>query len=130
MNDTFLLDTHVLLWFMSGAEQISSQSKRLILDNNNRCFISIASLWEMAIKIKIGKLNLSFELKELATHLLNNQFEMLPISFEHVLGTMNLEDHHRDPFDRILIAQAKFENLTIISKDANFLKYADVQVIW
>lgn len=74
----------------------------------------------MAIKIKIGKLDLSFDLKELATYLSRNNIEVLPIAFEHILETLGLEDHHRDPFDRIILAQAKFERLIIISKDENF----------
>lgn len=84
----------------------------------------------MAIKIKVGKLELSFNLKELASYLSKNNIEILPIAFEHILETMNLEDHHRDPFDRIILAQAKFERLTIISKDENFPKYAQVKLMW
>ena len=130
MEDFYLLDTHALLWFLSGDDRISSKSQKIISDPKNRCFISIASLWEMAIKIKIGKLDLSFELKELATYLSENNIETLPLAFEHILETLDLEDHHRDPFDRIILAQAKFERLTIISKDENFHKYAQVKLIW
>lgn len=90
----------------------------------------MASLWEMTIKIKIGKLDLAFDLKELANYLSNYNIEILPIAFEHVLETMDLEDHHRDPFDRIIIAQAKFERMTIISKDENFPKYAQIKLMW
>lgn len=130
MDNFYLLDTHALLWFLSGDERISTKSRKVISDPKNRCFISIASLWEMAIKIKIGKLDLSFDLKELATYLSRNNIEVLPIAFEHILETLDLEDHHRDPFDRIIIAQAKFERLTIISKDENFPKYAHIKLIW
>jgi len=126
----YLLDTHALLWFLSGDERISPKSRKIISDPKNRCFISIVSLWEMAIKIKIGKLDLSFELKELATYLSRNNIEVLPIAFEHILEMMDLEDHHRDPFDRIILAQAKFERLIIISKDENFPKYAHIKLIW
>lgn len=90
----------------------------------------MASLWEMAIKIKIGKLNLGFDFQELTIYLIRNNIEILPIAFEHILETMNLEDHHRDPFDRIIIAQAKFESLTIISKDENFPRYDHIKLIW
>lgn len=130
MNNLFLLDTHALLWFLNGDERISPKARKLISDPKNRCFISIASLWEMAIKIKIGKLDLAFDLKGLAAHLDNNNIEILPIAFEHILETMGLEDHHRDPFDRIIISQAKFERLTIISRDENFPKYAHIKLIW
>ena len=84
----------------------------------------------MAIKIKLGKLDLAFDFKELTTYLFKNNIEILPIAFEHILETMDLEDHHRDPFDKIIIAQAKFERLTIISKDENFPKYAHIKLIW
>ena len=84
----------------------------------------------MAIKIKIGKLFLSFDLKELASYLSKNNIEIISIAFEHILETMDLEDHHRDPFDRIILAQAKFERLTIISKDENFSKYTQVKLLW
>lgn len=130
MGNFYLLDTHALLWFMSGDELISPKSREIISDPNNRCFISIASLWEMAIKIKTGKLDLAFGLKELASYLTRNKIEVLPIAFEHILETLNLEDHHRDPFDKLILAQAKFERLTIISKDENFPKYAHIKVIW
>ena len=130
MDNFYLLDTHALLWFLSGDERISPKSRKVISDPKNRCYISIASLWEMAIKIKIGKLDLSFDLKELATYLSGNNIEVLPIAFEHIMETLVLEDHHRDPFDRIIIAQARFERLTIISKDENFPKYAHIRLIW
>lgn len=84
----------------------------------------------MAIKIKIGKLDLLFGLKELVSNISKNNIEILPIAFEHILETMDLEDHHRDPFDRIIIAQAKFERMTIISKDENFPKYTQIKLIW
>jgi PIN domain nuclease of toxin-antitoxin system len=73
---------------------------------------------------------LSFDLKELATYFSRNNIEILPITFEHILETLDLEDHHKDPFDKIIIAQAKFERLSIISKDENFPKYANIKLIW
>jgi PIN domain nuclease of toxin-antitoxin system len=83
----------------------------------------------MAIKMKIGKLDLDLKFKEFANYLSNYNIEILPIAFEHVLETMNLEDHHRDPFDRIIIAQAKHESWIIISKDENFPRYAQFKLI-
>jgi PIN domain nuclease of toxin-antitoxin system len=130
VENFYLLDTHALLWFLGGDERISTKSKNVIADPKNRCFISIASLWEMAIKMKIGKLDLDLEFKEFANYFSNYNIEILPIAFEHVLETMNLEDHHRDPFDSIIIAQAKHESWTIISKDENFPRYAQVKLIW
>jgi PIN domain nuclease of toxin-antitoxin system len=130
VNSSYLLDTHTLLWFLSGDERISSKSRNVISDPEDRCFVSIASLWEMAIKTKIGKLDLPFDLNALANHLFKNNIKILPIALEHILETVNLEDQHRDPFDRIIIAQAKYERLTIISKDENFLRYAHIKLIW
>lgn len=130
MVDSYLLDTHVLLWFLSGDGRMSNTSLRLVSSPDNRCFVSIASLWEIAVKIKIGKLNLSIEFRDLVNTLNDNNIETLPITFDHILETMNLEDHHRDPFDRIILAQAKHEVLTIISKDENFEKYSNIKLIW
>lgn len=130
MDRTYLLDTHAFLWFLSGDARMSSISRGIISDPKNRCFISIASIWEMAIKIKIGKLDLSFDLSEVVTHLSRNSIEVLPITFEHILETMKLDDHHRDPFDRLIIAQARCESITIITKDENFSRYASLKLIW
>ncbi len=84
----------------------------------------------MAIKIKLGKLDLSFDLKELATYLSRSSIEILPVVLEHILETLDLDDHPRDPFDKIIIAQAKFERMTIISKDENFPKYTQIKLVW
>ncbi|MBD3630448.1 type II toxin-antitoxin system VapC family toxin [Cyclobacterium sp.] len=124
------MDTHAILWFLSGDKRIPPQSRKIISNPNNRCFISMASLWEMAIKVKIGKLDLLVDLKEFVFHLKKNNIEIIPLAFEHILETMDLEDHHRDPFDRIILAQAKFENMTIISKDENFYKYIHIKLMW
>lgn len=122
MENLYLLDTHAILWFLSGDKRIPPKSRKVISNPNNRCFISMASLWEMAIKIKIGKLHLLVDLKEFVLHLKKNNIEILPFAFEHILETMGPKDHHRDPFDRIILTQAKFENMTIISKDEIFYK--------
>lgn len=130
MDNLYLLDTHALLWYLSGDKRISLKSRKIISDPKNRCFISLASLWEIASKIKIGKLDLSGDLSELTHHLWENKIEILPVVFEHILETMDLEDYHRDPFDRIIIAQAKFEKFTIISKDENFYHYRNTNLVW
>lgn len=130
MENSYLLDTHTLLWFLNGDVQLSSKAKETIIVPQNKCFISIASLWEIAIKIKLGKLTLQFELQELVLYLNRSNIELLPIAFEHILETVDLEDQHRDPFDRIIIAQAKFEKLVIITKDTNFHKYQSIKLLW
>ncbi len=130
MNQAYLLDTHTLLWFLSGSEALSSSSKKLISNSSNKCYVSIASLWEIAIKINLGKLTIDFDFKGFAELLYENDIEILQITFDHILELMNLEDVHRDPFDRIIISLAKYENLSIITKDKNFSKYSDLNLVW
>ncbi|AHM59896.1 hypothetical protein D770_08165 [Flammeovirgaceae bacterium 311] len=81
MDNSYLLDTHVLLWFLNGDEQLSIKARKAIADPQNRCFISIASLWEMAIKIKLGKLDLQFDFQELSIHLAKSYIELLPTPY-------------------------------------------------
>ncbi len=114
---SFLLDTHTFIWFMDGDSALSSKGRQAIEDINNKCFLSIASIWEIAIKSSLGNLKLSSEFNMIIDFLDNNDIELLPISFEHLQNLLTLEYHHRDPFDRIIIAQAIAEDLTIISKD-------------
>ncbi len=95
----------------------------------NEIFVSDISIWEIAIKMKIGKLNFEMSIKKLCEHITNLKFNWLKINKNHIIETLNLPLHHRDPFDRILIASAKLENLTIITKDRNFDKY-DIDILW
>src|SRR5579875_3555770 len=101
-----LLDTHSFIWFLNGNEQLSQTVKDTITNTSNRCLLSIASLWEIAIKSSLGKLDLKGDFNQIANFLSNNNIELLTISFEHLQQLMQLPFHHRDPFDRILIAQA------------------------
>ncbi len=130
MQPSFLLDTHTLLWFLSGDDSLSENVKSIILDRSNKSFISIASLWEIAIKINLGKLTLDTDFREFANLLYDNDIEILQITFDHVLELMHLEIIHRDPFDRIIISQSKFEGLTLLSKDQHFKGYKELDVIW
>jgi PIN domain nuclease of toxin-antitoxin system len=97
----FLLDTHTFIWFINGDSLLPEQIQEEIKDINNRCFISIASLWEMAIKVSLDKLELKADFNKIAGFLVDNDIEILPISFEHIQKLLKLEFHHRDPFDRI-----------------------------
>lgn len=126
----FLLDTHTFLWFLEGSQNLSSSAKTAIQNQNNTSFISIASIWEMAIKLGLGKLKLDTGLDELKSEILKNGFEILPLDFEHILELSRLEEFHKDPFDRIIISQAIFEELTLITKDANFNLYNKVKLFW
>jgi PIN domain nuclease of toxin-antitoxin system len=123
-----LLDTHILLWFYSGSSQLSSVAKNLIKDTSNECYISIASLWEITIKYHLGKLELEDSLEELFAFIVRNKINVIPIEFSHLLTILSLPHIHKDPFDRIIIAQSISENLTIISKDGFFGQY-EVNII-
>lgn len=118
-----LLDTHILIWFLEGNNQLSVQRQKLLTDSQNEVFISIASLWELAIKISIGKIRLSKSLFQIIQQLAVEKIEILPILPPHVLLVETLPFHHRDPFDRIIIAQSQVEKFELMSDDNEFAKY-------
>jgi len=124
-----ILDTHTLIWFINGDHQLPNKSIHLIQNLENKCFISIASIWEIAIKLSLGKLDLNGGFDEIAKIMTRYDFELLPITFNHIQTLLSLDFHHRDPFDRIIISQGLVEKLAIVSKDENFIKY-NVTVIW
>jgi len=124
-----LLDTHVLIWFLNGDKKLSQKAKKLIEDPNNSKIVSIASIWEIAIKLSLGKFKFKNGFKNFLELIEENGFETLPISFEHTMIVSSLEFLHRDPFDRILIAQSKFENLILITKDENIKQYK-IEISW
>jgi len=124
-----LLDTHALLWFLNGDNELSEKSRKAIEEINNDKFISIVSLWEIAIKISLKKLEFKKGFKNIYRLIEENGFNILPISFEHTLIVSSLEFIHRDPFDRLLVAQAIHEKMIIITKDSNITKYR-VKTLW
>jgi PIN domain nuclease of toxin-antitoxin system len=125
-----LLDTHAFLWFIAGSDELSDKARELIEDENNRIFLSAASLWEMAIKVSLGKLTLSEPFETLIPEQLAlNGLEILDITIAHTTQVANLPFHHRDPFDRLIIAQALEEQLPVISVDNAFDEYG-VTRIW
>jgi len=124
-----LLDTHTFLWFLAGASELSKPARAYIENPENEKYISIASFWEISIKNSLGKLTLDVPFIELKTEAIKNNFQLLPISFEDTLQLNSLPFHHRDPFDRIIISQAKENNLTILSCDSNFGQY-DIHLLW
>ena len=120
-----LLDTHTFLWFIAGNLKLSSTARSLIEDLANEKFVSVVSLWEIAIKFSLGKLDLTDEFDILIPKQLEiNGFEILPIETEHLSKVISLPFYHRDPFDRLLIAQAISENMQIISVDDIFDSYS------
>ena len=125
----YLLDTHGLIWFLTGDAQLSGNARTLIENEENRIFISIASLWEMAIKFSLGKLNLGKPFEIMFPQELDmNSIEILPITVEHLKTVCILALHHRDPFDRLLVAQALAEKWSIISADAALDAYGIIRV--
>ena len=125
-----LLDSHTVLWFFWDDRKLSEAAKALIEDADNRKLVSIASCWEIAIKVGLGKLDLgepsqSFLSREIA----RNNFELLPITLAHATMVERLAAHHRDPFDRLLTAQAMIEGLPLVSSDSIFQQYG-VARLW
>ena len=113
------------LWFIMGSPTLSTHARDLIEDVTNEKFLSVASLWEIAIKYSLGKLTLSKPFDELIPQQLSlNGFELLNISIDHATMVATLPFHHRDPFDRLLIAQAAVEKMPIVSVDAVFDAYS------
>lgn len=125
-----LLDTHTFIWFVMGNPRISDNSRFLIADNRNEKFLSIASVWEMAIKHSIGKLSFSRPFREFVDMQLQiNNIKLLAINVNHVEVVSSLPLHHRDPFDRIIIAQGIVEKLPVVSEDSFFDLYP-IQKLW
>jgi len=125
-----LLDTHTLLWFIAGSPDLSASARNLIEDTSNEKFVSIVSIWETAIKVSIGKLTLTAPFNDLFPHQLHiNGFELLPVKIEHASIVTTLPFHHRDPFDRLLIAQATEDDMTLVSIDDVFDDYG-VRRLW
>ncbi|MDZ8259958.1 type II toxin-antitoxin system VapC family toxin [Nostoc sp. ChiQUE01b] len=119
-----LLDTHTLIWFFQGHKSFSDKMRLLIEDQNNEKLISIASVWEMSIKQSIGKLSFSLPIKTfIEQQIAFNDFKLLNINLDHIDVITTLPLQHRDPFDRILIAQAMVEKIPIISIDIAFDAY-------
>jgi len=126
----FLLDTHTLLWCFNDSRSLSPRARKLIEDGGNEILVSAASGWEIATKVRLGKLPTGEELvSELDRYLAQLGCDTLPISLDHAVRAGGLPGEHRDPFDRMLIAQAQKENLKIISNDRVFDSYR-VPRIW
>ena len=120
----YLLDTHALLWFLAGDKQLSGRVLQLIDDLNNEIFVSIVSLWEIAIKVSLGKLTLIKPFEELFPEQLHfNSIEIVDITVDTLIKLITLPLLHRDPFDRLIIAQALVEGLPIIGVDSAFDAY-------
>lgn len=125
----YILDTHTFIWWHENPSFLSEKVLNLCEDINNKLFLSMASIWEMQIKLQLNKLNLECSLIEMVNVQRANGIEVLPIAFEHVVSLDNLPLHHKDPFDLLLTAQANTEHAILLSKDEKFTLYS-VQVAW
>ena len=126
---SYLIDTQAFIWYATGDNQLSQRAKNIIESSDVR-FVSIASVWEMAIKVNIGKLNFKVLFKDFISEQMTlSKYELLSVNMTHIYQLTNLPHHHKDPFDRILIAQAISENIPIVSIDAAFDNYG-IQRIW
>ncbi len=125
-----LLDTHTFIWWDSEPAKLSSKVLALCQDRANTVLLSVASVWEMQIKLQLGKLKLSLSLAEvIESQQQTNDIEVLPITLKHVLALDGLPTHHKDPFDRLLIAQANVEGAILVSSDPIFADYP-VKLVW
>jgi len=115
-----LLDTHVLLWWLDDNPDLSGPARTVITDGNNLVFVSAAVIWEIRIKHALGKLKIPKNFRKVLDR---QDFELLDITVEHAYEVGKLPMYHRDPFDRILVAQAKVENMTLVSRDSRIKKY-------
>jgi len=120
-----LLDTHAFLWFIGGDERLSPSARVLIENVSNDAYLSVASLWEMAIKISLGRLQLAQPFETFIPHQLSlNRIGLLGITMSHTAKVATLPFHHRDPFDRLLVAQAQVEQMPLVSSDPAFDAYS------
>ena len=125
-----LLDTHTFLWWTTEDPQLSVHASNLIADGHNQLFLSVVSIWEIAIKAAKGKLILPEEpAPYLASRMDLYRIVPLPVEMNHALHVYTLPTHHADPFDRLLVAQSQIESLALVSKDEEIRRY-DVEVIW
>lgn len=125
-----LLDTHALLWFLAGDQRLSTPARKAIEDRSNRRLFSVAGAWEAAIKVSLGKLSLGVPFEELVRHRLrDNGIDLLPIETDHIRSLITLPHHHRDPFDRMLVAQATVEEANLVSADSTLDAYG-ISRIW
>ncbi len=126
----YLLDTHAFLWFVLDDQRISKKAKSIIEDSKNKIYFSAASAWEIAIKTKLARLEIKDDFETFIIEQLSiNNFVPLSIKISHSLYIKRLPQVHKDPFDRIMIAQSKLEDLPLISKDKDIRKYK-VAMIW
>ena len=120
MGERYLVDSHALLWSVDESAKLSEAARGALADPDNLVFLSVASLWELSIKINVGKLEVP---EDFFFGLVRSGYELLSITFEHLQEYRSMPLHHRDPFDRILVAQARCEQLILVTHDSAFDAY-------
>ena len=126
----YLLDTHTFVWMDSHPDKLPDTVSQIIGDMNTTIYLSLVSVWEMQIKYQIGKLDFQKSLSQIMIEQIHqNKLSLLHIRLNHIFGLSRLPLHHRDPFDRLLIAQSRTEKMPLLSRDSAFSAY-DVQTIW
>jgi PIN domain nuclease of toxin-antitoxin system len=125
-----LLDTHALIWIVDNDSRLTRKVKSLYLDEDNLFFVSLATVWELAIKISLKKIEIKSDLVDfVGEHIQGNNLGILPIQLSHCFQLQKLDFHHRDPFDRLILSQAIVEGMSIVSADKAFDHYP-IQRIW
>lgn len=124
-----LADTHAFLWFVAGDARLSVAARRAMEDSDNEWWVSAASVWEMSIKASLGRLTLPSSVRDYVSDKVRHGLRVLSIDWPHAADVERLPFHHRDPFDRLIVAQALVEDLSLVSRDSTFRKYG-VRVIW
>lgn len=125
----YMLDTHTLIWFLEGSETLSQNARNTIEKTESQKYVSIASIWEIAIKVSLGKLELNKPLEAFLFELSQTDIAILPIKLSHTIQLSKLEFFHKDPFDRLIIAQSIEEHFEVLTRDPNFRTY-DIVTRW
>jgi PIN domain nuclease of toxin-antitoxin system len=124
-----LVDTHPFLWFLAGDEQLSARARGAMEDVDTQWWLSAASVWEMSIKCSLGRLTLPAPVDEYVGRKLHQGLRVLAIDWTHAAAVQRLPFHHRDPFDRLIVGQALYEGLAVVTRDTVFGKYG-VPIVW
>jgi PIN domain nuclease of toxin-antitoxin system len=124
-----LVDTHAFLWFMAGDRQLSRSARRAIDDGHGEWWLSAASVWELSIKSSLGRLTLPAPLDEYIAEKVQQGLRILAVEWTHAAAVERLPFHHRDPFDRLIVAQAQSERLAVVTKDPAFARYG-IRTVW
>jgi PIN domain nuclease of toxin-antitoxin system len=131
LSESLLLDTNVVIWTISSSDRISVRAKRAMSRSGAALFVSVVSVWEIVLKHQAGKLLLQTNLEEIIDHILyRSPWTILPMSAEHLPLLASLPMLHRDPFDRLLIAQARHEQMLMLTPDHDIKKYSGIRTLW